>query len=102
MRRRPAANACSAITRCESTLFWPGLVASWRHGSPRRVPAGPRRVPRPQGQASLRPVLADREYTAFVGPFTVRFTGPLKLSDGTVPEPIGNASEIVFLTIARP
>jgi len=32
----------------------PGMVASWRHGSPRRVPAVPRHHRRQQGQASLR------------------------------------------------
>jgi SnoaL-like polyketide cyclase len=46
-------------------------------------------------------LFGDGEYTAFLGPFTGTFTGPLELPDGTVIEPTGKSFEVVFSTIAR-
>jgi hypothetical protein len=63
---------------------------SWRPGA-KRVLVSPYDI-----------LFGDGEHAAFVGPFTVTFTGPLELSDGTVIEPIGNAFEAVFSTIASP
>ncbi|MGH2895444.1 MAG: ester cyclase [Solirubrobacteraceae bacterium] len=46
-------------------------------------------------------LFGDGEYTAFVGPFSGSFTGPLELPDGSVIEPTGKSFEVVFSTIAR-
>jgi hypothetical protein len=98
---RSAAKRLLAITRCEAPVF----CRAWWHRGDTAHRAGSWRF-----RAAFRDnkvehpydiLLGDREYTAFVGHLTATFTGPLELSDGTVTEPIGNAFEVVFSTIAR-
>ncbi len=80
----------------------PGMVASWRHAHRAESQRLRAAFPGHKGKHPYDILFGDRECTAFVGPFTATFTCPLELCDGTVIEPIGNAFEVVFSTVARP